>query len=94
MVIAVCRVAPAHAIPDQDKDGKPGAGDENWHCSTRKKTYLCPDILSLQTAPNGMPAVTESAAEANSLTLPQMTWYKLKVFLRRTKPTQLLQPAF
>jgi hypothetical protein len=22
MVIAVCRVAPAHAIPDQDEDGK------------------------------------------------------------------------
>jgi hypothetical protein len=36
MVIAVCPVAPAHAIPDQDKDGKSGAGDENWHGPTRK----------------------------------------------------------
>jgi circadian clock protein KaiB len=35
MVIAVCRVAPAHAIPDRDKDGGSGAGDENWHCPTR-----------------------------------------------------------
>jgi hypothetical protein len=73
-VIAVCRVAPAHAIPDQDKDGKSGAGGENWHCSTRKKTYLYPDILRLHTAPHRLTAVTQSAAEANSLTLPQMTW--------------------
>jgi transposase len=29
-VIAVCRVAPAHAIPDRDKDGRSGAGDEKW----------------------------------------------------------------
>jgi hypothetical protein len=29
MVIAVCPVAPAHVIPDRDKDGKSGAGDEN-----------------------------------------------------------------
>jgi hypothetical protein len=27
MVIAVCRVAPARAIPDLDEDGKSGAGD-------------------------------------------------------------------
>ena len=80
-MIAVCPAAPAHAIPDQDKDGKSGAGDENWHCPARKKTYLCPDILRLQTAPLRMIAVTQSAAEANSLA-PAADLIKLKVFLR------------
>src|SRR4030095_15700745 len=42
MVIAVCRVAPAHAIPDQDKDGKAGAGDQNWHGPTRKSPIFVP----------------------------------------------------
>jgi hypothetical protein len=47
MAIAVCRVAPAHAIPDQDKDGKSGAGDQNWHGPTPEKSNLraVPNLL-------------------------------------------------
>ncbi len=50
-MIAVCRVAAAHAIPDQDEDGKSGAGDKNWPCPTRKTTHLCADIPRVQAAP-------------------------------------------
>jgi hypothetical protein len=39
MVIAVCRVAPADAIPGRDKDGRSGAGDENWLLWEKQKPF-------------------------------------------------------